>query len=125
MTQQEIEKKAFEAYPKPIRCDYPNDDDLGNAIVRSIQRDGYIKALTEFDSLPKIHGWVARDEDDMLHYFDEKPQRYNKRGVFTLLPGIWSIDEYGSNRRAMKNEIFPEITWDSEPVEVELIIRTI
>ena len=78
-----------------------------------------IQALTEIESLPKIHGWIARDSYEdafegtglILHY--SRPQR-----VF---------GEWGSNTIAMHlpSHMFPEITWESEPVEVELLIRKV
>jgi len=54
------EERALEVYPQ-------NGDNLiskeGYRIMRSIYVDGYHQAEKDLESLPKIHGWVARDKD--------------------------------------------------------------
>lgn len=120
MTHGEIEKKAFEVFPKPNRCDYPNDDEYGNAIiVRSIQREGYIKAIEEIESLPKVKGYVARDKDGELSFWSVKPMRLtlDEDTCRWVVPGAC----YYLN--LAYTNMFPEITWESEPVEVEFLIR--
>jgi len=109
----DIEKKAYEAYPRLTGCD---------SITESSQeerREGYIKCAEEYESLPKIHGWVARDsvEDNfigtglILHH--SKPTRVG---------GEWSSQTIWAH---LPSKLFPEITWESEPVEVELLIRKV
>ena len=114
MTHGEIEKKAFEVFPAPNRCDYPNDDEYGNAIiVRSIQREGYIKALEEIESLPKVKGYVARDRFGRLS--TSLANEILERDRETWIGGNWLHD----------NRAFPKITWKDEPVEVEFLIREV
>ncbi len=114
MTHGEIEKKAFEVFPKPNRCDYPNDDEYGNAIiVRSIQREGYIKALKEIESLPKVKGYVATDRFGTCFY-THKPYRVPHLEM-------WFIRKGG----VLHLPIDKSKTINDEPVEVEFLIREV
>ena len=116
MTKEQIEKKALEAYPekriKETICgeDYKID-------TNTAPRDGYIKALTEIEELPKIKGWVARDStnDPMigtgLIFHSKKPRR---------LVGEWGNPTIEMH---LPWDMFPDLKWEDEPLEVELIIR--
>ena len=104
MTEEEIKQKATETYPKHEFGIYVKDNEL--------KREGYTKALTELEFMPKIKGWVARDKSmDLFFYYIDKPERkidcWGQEGLTTILDP----------------NMFPEITWESEPIEVELIIR--
>lgn len=114
MTEEQINKKALEEYPKETyydrdMCDYVD--------INSKGRNGYIEALKEIESLPKIKGWVARDECGLLFY-RKKPYRYD--GIFY---SHWTDES--SSEIPLDDNLFPELTWEDEPVEVELIIRKI
>ena len=62
----------------------------------------------------KIKGWIARDSyPEKLHFFERKPR---KDGL------CWN---YGYRRIELPTELFPEIKWSSEPIEVELIIKNV
>lgn len=62
-----------------------------------------------------ISGWVARDEDGSFYFYDHKPIRDNEDKDFVEQNGdAWLLHE-GLD--------IPDITWESEPQEVELIIR--
>ena len=109
MTSGEIEQKALEVYPVINDC-------LNSTIdINQKSRDGYIKALLEVESLPKVHGWIARDKDGLLGFYSDKPEKLDKR-AWWFVPGCYSA-------LALPPESYPEITWESEPFEVELIIR--
>lgn len=72
----------------------------------------------------KMKGWIARDENNDLHFFIEKPNRYNRRGVFEMNPGVWSLNEFSEARTfPMSKEKFPDVKWKDEPREVEITIR--
>ena len=106
-----IEERAFKAYPKPKL--------MGSSNIlydfEANSREGYIKACEEYESLPKIHGWwVARDENGDLWAYEMKPSRFES---------TWWDRDY--SRLSLDNDDFPEITWESEPVEVELLIRKV
>jgi hypothetical protein len=105
MTKEEIEKKGFEAYPRTT----PLDD-------FALQREGYIKALTDIESLQKIRGRIARDEDGDLMFYTNDIERDEE--------GFWT-SKRGDDYIAIDKTLFPELTWKSQPVEVELLVRLI
>jgi len=116
MTQEEIEKKAYEAYPRvPDRISDAGDINYD----RYVKREGYIKALTEIEELPKIKGWVARDSVENV---------FNGNGLILHHSQPWRCGgEWSSQTIAMHlpSNLFPEISWEDNPVEVELLIRKI
>lgn len=61
-----------------------------------------------------IQGWVSRDKDGALIFWESKPQRNNITN-----------DEWGMANGIMllPYKLFPDLTWDSDPEEVELIIK--
>lgn len=60
-----------------------------------------------------ICGWVARDNNGKLYIYSDKPERYNKglRWVmgYAFLP--------------LSSDLFPDLTWEDDPIEVEIIIK--
>lgn len=60
-----------------------------------------------------IQGWAARDDNGKLYIYSDKPERYNKgrRWVqgYAFLP--------------LSSDLFPDLTWESEPEPVEIIIK--
>ena len=58
------------------------------------------------------HGWVARDMNNDLHYFSVKPVRSGAK---------WWDRDYLSME--VDGSLFGELTWEDEPIEVELFIR--
>lgn len=91
------------------------DKEANEIAIELGKRKGQI--ILEYESLPKIHGWVARDGDDKkrLCLFTEPPVR---------IEDMW-LPEEDRIYLFLDNSLFPEITWESEPVEVELLIRKI
>lgn len=64
-----------------------------------------------------ITGWVARDRDGNLYFYDNKPIRDMEDMDFVEQNGdAWFLHE------ALN---LPEITWASDPVEVEITIKKI
>lgn len=63
--------------------------------------------------------WVARDKDERLWLFIDKPKR-------SQIHGWWEVDTQNSLLRdddcmEISGELFPEIKWEDEPIEVELV----
>lgn len=60
--------------------------------------------------------WIARDEDNHLRVYLNKPIRY---GFY------WqSVDTYnGVNIQciSLPNNLFPNLKWEDEPIEVDII----
>ena len=59
----------------------------------------------------KIKGWVAREDDGWLFLGKEKPRRQYHAWL--------GAEEYFE----LDTNLFPELTWEDEPIEVELLIR--
>lgn len=67
----------------------------------------------------KIKGWVVRDCYGLWLY-KQKPHRVNGKHT-----SHWT-NEFGPNSEyCLDEELFPELTWESEPIEVELTIKKI
>lgn len=63
-----------------------------------------------------ISGWVARDSDGDLFIYETEPKRESGIGDepdFWMAPSFTELD----------NALFPDLTWESEPEQVELIIK--
>lgn len=79
--------------------------------------DGYHYPASELDfnldADTVIQGWVARDDDGQLLYlYDSMPTR-----------GINMWNDHGSLLTHLDDNLFPDLTWESEPIEVEIIIK--
>ena len=60
-----------------------------------------------------IQGWVARDANyQRLTIYEEKPER---------LSDMWYA--LNSDIVALSPTLFPDLTWDDDPIEVEIIIK--
>ena len=53
--------------------------------------------------------WVARDKNGFLFVYEDKPTRCDNQREWL-----------GRFLCSMKNSYFPELTWEDEPIEVEL-----
>jgi len=63
-----------------------------------------------------ISGWVARDSNESLYLFCLKPKRvrYLRSG-----DGVWM----SRTVEKLDPTLFPDLTWESDPIEVELTIK--
>lgn len=126
MTPEEINKKANEAYPIIKR-------DVGEGKYVPIdnykkERSGYVKALEEISALPTIKGWVAREKPieidasepktiiNRLVFFKDKPTR-GMVGWFNGGPTMLSSPLFHDFF-----DMFSDLKWEDEPIEVELPI---
>lgn len=65
----------------------------------------------------KINGWfAARDQNETIHVFQVEPRKL-------LDIGRWWDRDYMSIE--ISKNAFPELTWEDEPIEVELTIKKI
>ena len=67
-----------------------------------------------------LHGWVARDKELVC---PGKSDLYigNERPIRRETDGFYAFD--ANNCLALPEHLFPEITWESGPKEVDIIIR--
>lgn len=95
-------------------------------LLRDIAKSSYLQGAQDFlgkqekDADIVISGWVCRDKewDKVLFESDlylgmEKPKRVEYCGTWCYMGAHISLN----------TELFPDLTWDSEPEEVEIIIR--
>jgi hypothetical protein len=54
--------------------------------------------------------WIARDKDGFIYIYRNKP--------YQLTEGIWTCED--KKYAIIEDEIFPEITSENSPLEVEL-----
>jgi len=125
MTKEEITKKDYDSAQllsmlmEAISYSYEmaggTYGDLAAPVVDKVR---YIKKQ-RINPLPKIKGWVARDRLSGHIYIHQTKPKENK------MLGIW--EEPGGYSIQVSSSVidFPDITIDSEPVEVELLIRRI
>lgn len=57
-----------------------------------------------------IQGWMARDRNNDIFVFKNKPYRSD-------------YEWYGDGLVTLPFNLFPDLTWDSEPQECEIIIK--
>lgn len=78
----------------------------------------YALGKQDKDADTVIQGWVARDDgkrwyERELHLFTcNKPERRKLMGDWIGRPSL-----------TLDSSLFPDLTWDDEPLEVEIIIK--
>lgn len=118
VTQEEIEKAA-EKFADKIRM----PASIPGAMVpfiNGLAHDSYLQGAQDFlgkqekDSEETvIQGWVARDSNGNLFMYSIKPER-DETGQ------VW-IGRYANFD--LRNYLLPDLTWESEPKPVEIIIK--
>lgn len=69
------------------------------------------------DLIKPLKGYVARDKDGTLYFFQEnKP--YREAG------GVWYENSPALGGCEISPELYPELTWKDEPVEAELAVTS-
>lgn len=87
-------------------------------LLHDIAKSSYLQGAQDFLGKQEskqetvIQGWVARDTDDLLRLHYSKPERTDG--------GYW---QGGYKSTYFPKGLFPDLTWESEPEEVELIIK--
>ena len=122
MTKEQINEKALESYPERyVQMPYC----MSTYDVNEDHRDGYKKALNDIESLPKIKGWVARDNAE--HYGNSKGWlRLHFRRPEREMHQWVSKDEFDvDDSQILNDDMLEKLTWEDEPIEVEILIRKI
>lgn len=66
--------------------------------------------------------WIARDKDGQLSLFTNKPHRCKAVGWNNESWDDCSMDEF-TDAMILNPKLFPDLTWNNEPIEVELVIK--
>lgn len=69
-----------------------------------------------------IQGWVCRDKkDDALNLHAEEPYRTQSGYQIGDKPDWWESD--CASFLPLDKNLFPDLTWDDDPIEVEIVIK--
>ena len=123
ITQEEIEEAAedYVSFEKGGKC-YPSY--IVERACCCAFKDGANFALgkQEQDADTVIQGWVCRDKkDDALNLHAEEPYRTQSGYQIGDKPDWWESD--CASFLPLDKNLFPDLTWESEPEEVEIIIK--
>lgn len=110
ITQEEIEKAAEKFADRECEIGQVDRDALHKGYYHGM-KDALGKQEKDADTV--ISGWVARDRDSDLYIYTCKPERN-----FNL--GYWDGNVADVTP---SNDLFPDLTWELEPLEVEIIIK--
>lgn len=62
--------------------------------------------------------WIARDKNGELGLFSHKPHRWWDNKSWDVVP----TDEF-TDYMALNPNMFPNLTWEDEPIEVEIVVK--
>lgn len=62
-----------------------------------------------------MQGYVTRDPDGRFSLFLDRPIR----NIYEF----WQSPKLGEREHKLPESAFPDLTWDDEPMEVEILIR--
>lgn len=114
MTEQEYKQKRRECFVKFCK-DNGIDQQVNISIFDAFDQifdRAYALGKQEKDMEdPVIQGWVATDEDGNLFMYSSKPER-----IGTMWYGKYANFD-------VRNYLFPDLTWESDPEQVEILIK--
>lgn len=119
--QEEIEKTAKKYAEKTMEDVYSEewDSEYVQDLIESAWYDGVNFALGKQEKNAEetvIQGWVARDKNgDLVCCAGSKPFKEEN------IP-FWKVN-FRNFIECIHNDLFPDLTWDNDPIEVELIIK--
>lgn len=113
ISQKEIEKASVEFADREYEIGQVDWDALYKGYSHGM-KDSLGKQEKNADTV--ISGWVARDSNESLYLFCLKPERVRYLGSSD---GVWM----SRTIEKLDLTLFPDLTWESDPLEVELIIK--
>lgn len=126
ITQEEIEKAA-EKHADELRV----ISGIPGALVpmlHDIAKSSYLQGAQDFlgkqemEADTVIQGWVARDKrDNALLLHAGEPYRTWSGYQMDARQDVWESDF--ASFLPLDSKLFPDLTWDSDPEEVELILK--
>lgn len=94
----------------PRLTDLPGFSDLLDSVLRE-KGPVEVEFIKDSNTMKKL--WVARDKDGSLYMYDGYPVRD---------VDVWDVGgDQPADSAEIFAELFPELTWDDEPIEVNLI----
>lgn len=120
MDNQEYEQKKRECWEEAVLHGALEVDK--NLLFDHAFKCGYSLGKHEKDAEETvINGWVARNKYNEPFLYTSKPHRINCGIVFCEHTDAWSSDDLSFF--PLDKDLFPNITWDNEPQEYEIIIK--
>lgn len=124
MTEQEYEQKRRECFVKFCN-DNGIDQEVNIGIFDAFDQifdRAYALGKQEEETDTVIQGWVCRDKkDNALNLHVEKPYSAQSGCDVWDDPDWWGID--CASFLPLDKSLFPNLTWDSDPIEVEITIK--
>ena len=125
MTQQEYEQKKHECFAQFCK-DNGIDQEVNISIFDAFDQIfdrayafGKKIGNSDFSDAEDtvIQGWAVRDKDGTLNLFygSDKPIKRGQDEYWSVVAG--AVFEY------LPREMFPDLTWSNDPIEVEIIIK--
>lgn len=106
------ESKSMQLSDVKAKIDAWMVDHTDEEVYEALKKYGAIEDVEE----AMIQGWVARDMNgDLVCCAGSKPFKEEK------MP-FWRVD-FRNFIECIPNDLFPDLTWDNDPIEVELIIK--
>lgn len=124
MTEQEYKqkkRKCWEQFCKDNGIDHEVNIGIFDAFDQIFDR-AYALGKQEKDADTVIQGWVCRDKkDNALYLHVEKPYSAQSGCDVWDDPDWWGID--CASFLPLDKSLFPNLTWESDPQEVEITIK--
>lgn len=118
MTQTEYEQKKRECWEEcAAKVAVETTNLLCKAIAYSVFDRAFALGKQEKDADTVIQGWVGRDKDGdlTLFYGSDKPKKKHEDDYWRAAFG-YTLD-------SLPKDLFSDLTWESEPLPVEIIIK--
>ena len=115
--------KDFVFTPKEKGLDLKKLDNMLDEALEKETKESLNQWLSEKDTEETvIQGWVCRDKKyNALNLHAEKPYRAQSGYDVSNEPDWWESD--CASFLPLDKNLFPDLTWDDDPIEVEIIIK--
>lgn len=117
MNNQDYEQKKRECWEEYLAF---NDEEYSKSAFSYAFDRAYALGKQEKGADTVIQGWVCRDADGFLSLYKDKPTR-DTCDLDDVPYGIWSDNT--DSHMELPITSFPDLTWESEPQECEIIIK--